>query len=210
MCGSSIDVGAKVRSKAKAIIHAWYPGSTGGLAIANLIAGEYSPCGKLPVTIYNENHDLPDFLDYNMQGKTYRYIKGDALYPFGYGLSYTSFAYSNAKILESNENALKISVEITNTGDFKGFEKAQAYAKFTDSRTYTPHFQLCGINSVELDKGETATVIFDIDTYWLKAVNENGERITPDGELKLYIGGHQPDAVSNKLLGYECLEINLK
>ena len=210
MCGSSVDVGAKVRSKAKAIIHAWYPGSTGGLAIANLLAGEFSPCGKLPVTIYDENHDLPSFLDYGMQGKTYRYIKGEALYPFGYGLSYTSFAYNNAKILENTEDNVKLSVEITNTGDRKGIERAQVYAKFTDSRTYTPHFQLCGVAKAELDKGETATVTFDIDTYWLKAVNENGERITPDGELKLYVGGHQPDSVSNRLLGSECLEINLK
>ncbi len=210
MCGSSVDVGEKVRSKAKAIIHAWYPGSTGGLAVANLIAGEFSPCGKLPITIYDEKHDLPSFLDYDMQGKTYRYINGDALYPFGYGLSYTSFAYNNAKVIENNADSVKLSVEITNTGDRKGIEKAQVYAKFTDSRTYTPHFQLCGIAKAELDKGETATVTFDIDTFWLKAVDENGERITPDGELKLYVGGHQPDSVSNKLLDYECIEINLK
>ena len=103
-----------------------------------------------------------------------------------------------------------MSVEITNTGDCKGIEKAQVYAKFTDSRTYTPHFQLCSVAKAELDKGETATVTFDIDTYWLKAVDENGERITPDGELKLYVGGHQPDSVSNALLGYECIEIDLK
>ena len=121
-----------------------------------------------------------------------------------------SFAYSNAQLIDNGEDTVKVSVDVTNTGDRSGIEKCQVYAKYTDSRTYTPHFQLCSVNPVELDKGETKTVTFDIDTYWLKAVDENGQRITPDGELRLFIGGHQPDAVSNKLLGYDCVEVNLR
>lgn len=210
MCGSSIDVGEKVRNHAKAIIHAWYPGSLGGLAVARLLAGEFSPSGKLPITIYEGNHKLPDFTDYDMRGKTYRYIDGDALYPFGFGLSYTRFAYSDAKLTEKSDEALKISVDVENTGDMDGIDKVQVYAKYTDSRTYTPHFQLCGVKSVEIKKGEKATVEVDIDRYWIKAVTEKGERVTPDGEITLFIGNHQPDNVSNALTGTQCLTIKLQ
>ena len=205
MCGSSIDLGDKVRNHAKAIIHAWYPGAMGGLAVANVLAGKVSPCGRLPVTIYRCDHNLPSFLDYSMIGKTYRYIEGDALYPFGYGLSYTSFAYENASF-----DGKTLTVDITNTGRMKGIEKAQVYASFTDSRTVTPHFQLCGIKAVELESGEKTTVSFDIDNYWIKAVTEDGSRVDPDGKISLYVGGHQPDGVSNALLGTECLKIDVQ
>ena len=209
LCGSSVDLGEKVRNHAKAIIHAWYPGSQGGLAIAKTLSGENNPCGKLPVTIYDGEHPLPDFIDYNMQGKTYRFIEGDALYPFGYGLSYTKFEYSDAKILEKTNDNIRVSVNVKNIGDRAGIEKTQIYAQYTDSRTYTPHFQLCGIKSTNLEAGETVTVTIDIDTYWIKAVLEDGQRVTPDGKITLYVGGHQPDKVSNELLGYECEKVEL-
>ena len=144
-----------------------------------------------------------------MKGKTYRFIEGDALYPFGYGLSYTKFEYSDAKILEKTEDSIKVSVDVKNIGDRAGIEKTQIYAQYTDSRTYTPHFQLCGIKSTSLEAGETKNVTIDIDTYWIKAVLEDGQRVTPDGKITLYIGGHQPDKVSNELLGYECEKIEL-
>ena len=209
MCGSSVDLGEKVRNHAKAIIHGWYPGSQGGLAIAKTISGENNPCGKLPVTIYDGEHPLPDFIDYNMKGKTYRFIEGDALYPFGYGLSYTKFEYTDAKVLEKTDDSIKVSVDVKNIGDRAGIEKTQIYAQYTDSRTYTPHFQLCGIKSTKLEAGETKNVTIDIDTYWIKAVLEDGQRVTPDGKIALYVGGHQPDNRSNKLLGYECKKIEL-
>ena len=210
MCGSSIDLGDKVTSHAKAIVHAWYPGSLGGLAVANLLSGAVSPSGKLPVTIYRGDHDVPDFLDYSMLGRTYRYIDGDALFPFGYGLSYTKFAYDNVKLVEANEQSITVSAEITNVGDMKGVERAQVYASFTDSRTYTPHFQLCAVKAVELDVNEKATVIFDIDRYWVKAVTQDGKRVDPDGKITLFVGGHQPDNVSNTLLGYGCEKIEIQ
>ncbi len=209
LCGSSVDVGEKVRNHAKAIIHAWYPGALGGLAVANILSGKANPCGKLPVTIYKGDHKLPEFKDYSMQGKTYRYIDGDALYPFGYGLSYTSYAYSDAKVVNENDDTVTVSVDVKNTGKIDGKEIVQIYASFTDSRTYTPKFQLCSVKSVNLNAGEKATVELTVDKYWLKAVNENGERITPDGKITLYIGGHQPDNVSNSLMGYTCETIEL-
>ena len=209
MCGSAIDLGEKVTSRAKAIIHAWYPGAFGGLAVANILAGIANPGGKLPVTIYKGDHNLPDFEDYSMLGRTYRYIEGDALYPFGYGLSFTTYAYENEKIVSADDKTVRISVDVKNTGDRAGFERVQAYASFTDSRTVTPHFQLCGVKAVELVPGETKNVELEIDRYWLKAVTDDGERVEPDGGIALYIGGHQPDAVSDKLTGYSCKKIEL-
>ncbi len=210
LCGSSIDLGEKVTKHAKAIIHAWYPGALGGLATAKLLAGEFSPCGKLPITIYKGDHNIPDFLDYSMLGRTYRYIDGEALFPFGFGLSYTKFDYADAKIVSEDENTMKVSVSVTNSGDMKGVEKVQVYAQYKDSRTVTPHFQLCGIKSVELEKGASETVEIEIDKYWIKAVLDDGKRVDPDGNVTLYIGGHQPDSVSNRLLGDACERIEVK
>lgn len=209
MCGSSIDVGDKVRNHAKAIIHAWYPGSLGGLALANLLSGEACFGGKLPVTLYRGDHDMPDFEDYDMSGRTYRYINGDALYPFGYGLSYTEFAYENATLIGETDDTLTVSVDVANIGGMKGIERVQVYASFTDSRTPTPHYQLCAVKAVELDAGEKANIILEIDRYWLKAVLDDGSRVDPDGKLTLYIGGHQPDNVSNALMGSVCEKIEL-
>ncbi len=209
LCGSSIDVGEKVRNHAKAVIHAWYPGSLGGLALAEILAGEVNPSAKLPVTIYRGDHNLPDFEDYNMKGRTYRYIDGDALYPFGFGLSYTKYAYENAKIVTSDGEKITVSAEVENIGGFKGKEIVQVYAAYTDSRVTTPHWQLCSVKPVTLEAGEKAEVTLDIDRYWVKAVTMDGERVDPDGNITLYIGGHQPDSVSNSLLGYQCLKIEL-
>ncbi len=209
LCGSSIDVGEKVRNHAKAVIHAWYPGSLGGLALAEILAGESNPSAKLPVTIYRGDHNLPDFEDYNMKGRTYRYIDGDALYPFGFGLSYTKYAYKNAKLVAADDEKITVCAEVENIGGFKGKEIVQVYASYTDSRVATPHWQLCSVKPVVLEAGKKAEVTLDIDRYWVKAVTIDGERVDPDGKITLYIGGHQPDSVSDKLLGYPCLKIEL-
>lgn len=209
LCGSSIDVGEKVRNHAKAIIHAWYPGAVGGLALANILAGEANPSAKLPITIYKVDHEIPDFEDYSMKGRTYRYIDGDALYPFGFGLSYTNYKYDNAKLVSADAEKISVSVSVENAGSIAGKEIIQVYAAYTDSRVATPHWQLCSLKSVPLEAGEKKEVSLDIDRYWVKAVTMDGERVDPDGKVTLYIGGHQPDSVSNELLGYNCLEIEL-
>ena len=209
LCGSSIDVGEKVRNHAKAIIHAWYPGAVGGLALANILAGEANPSAKLPITIYKVDHEIPDFEDYSMKGRTYRYIDGDALYPFGFGLSYTNYKYDNAKLVSADAEKISVSVSVENAGSIAGKEIIQVYAAYTDSRVATPHWQLCSLKSVPLEAGEKKEVSLDIDRYWVKAVTMDGERVDPDGKITLYIGGHQPDSVSNELLGYNCLEIEL-
>ena len=209
LCGSAVDLGEKVNSKARAILHAWYPGSRGGMAVGNILSGAVSPSGRLPVTVFSNNHEIPEFSDYSMKGRTYRYIEGEPLYPFGFGLSYSSFSYSNLKVTENNADTLKVTVDVKNTGSIKAEERAQLYGKFTDSRTVTPHFQLCGISPLVLEAGETKTAEFTVDKYWLSAVLEDGRRVAPDGKITLYAGGHQPDSLSNRLAGYECESIDL-
>ncbi|MBE6819868.1 MAG: glycoside hydrolase family 3 protein [Ruminococcaceae bacterium] len=210
LCGSSVDIGEKVRNHAKAVVHAWYPGSLGGLALANILAGNANPSAKLPVTIYKGDHDMPDFEDYGMKGRTYRYIDGDALYPFGFGLSYTNYKYDNAKLISADDEKIIVSAEVENAGGIAGKEIVQVYASYTDSRVATPHWQLCSLKSVNLEAGEKTEITLDIDRYWVKAVTADGERVDPDGKIVLCIGGHQPDVVSTCLLGYSCLEIELQ
>ena len=208
-CGSAIDLGEKVRKHAKAIIHAWYPGALGGKAVANIITGKAVPCGKTPLTFYYETKEIPSMEDYSMENRTYRYYRDEPLYPFGFGLSYTSFGYSDFKVLSEDDEFIKVSVNVKNTGDFDGKEKVQVYAQFTDSRTSTPTYQLCGIEAVDLKKGESKEVEVELDKYFIKAVLEDGTRVEPDGKITLFVGGHQPDKLSDKLCGYECLSAAL-
>ena len=208
LCGGSIDVGEKVRKHAKAIIYGWYPGAVGGLAIARLLSGKANPCGRLPVTIYRGDDILPDFSDYSMRGRTYGYMTSEPLYPFGYGLSYTEFSYDDAKIVSSDDEKITVSARVTNIGSRDGTEKVQVYARFSDSRTYTPNFRLCAVKAVSLSAGESRIVELTTDRYWLRAVLENGERVNPDGETTLYIGGSQPDGRSAALTGKACVIIH--
>ncbi len=209
MAGSCIDLGDEVTRKAKAVIHAWYPGALGGLAAAKVIAGEMAPGGRLPVTFYREENTLPDFSDYSMHGRTYRYLTETPLYPFGYGLSYSEVEYVDLKISEETENKITVKVKLKNNGDRPVIEKIQIYAKLSDSRTVTPNFQLCGVKAIELNANETAQTEIEIDKYWLKAVLSDGSRVTPDGATKLFAGSHQPDERSCELTGTKCLELLL-
>ncbi len=209
LCGSAVDLGEKVNKKAKAILHAWYPGAQGGLAVANILSGKASPSGRLPVTVFSNDYKIPAFEDYSMKGRTYRFIECEPLYSFGFGLSYSTFAYSNLTVTENTKDTLKVTVNVKNTGKIKAEERAQLYAEFTDSRTVTPVFQLCGISALTLEAGEEKTVDFTVDRYWLSAVLEDGSRVPADGKITLYAGGHQPDKRSNELSGYECEKIEL-
>ena len=192
MCGSCADLGEKVRSHAKAIIHAWYPGAFGGLAVARLLAGAFSPSGKLPITFYSDDEPLPAIENYDMSNRTYRFLQSAPLYPFGFGLSYTSFAFSGLRVVSVDNDKIECEADVANTGDFDGAEKVQCYARFSDSRTSTPRLQLCAVTPVFLKKGETKTVPLEIDRFWLKAVLPDGTRVEPDGGIVLYVGGGQP------------------
>lgn len=210
MSGSSIDVGKAAREKASAIISAWYPGAQGGNAVAELIFGDYSPSGRLPVTFYDAGAVIPEFTDYSMENRTYRFYRGEPAYPFGYGLSYAEFEYGDAKLAANDGDTLRVSVNITNKSGFDAREVTQVYAKYTDSRLRTPIFQLCGISSNMIPAGGTVAAEIEVSAFWLKAVDNSGRRIDPDGEIILYVGGHQPDAVSDRLCGGKCEGIKIK
>lgn len=205
LCGSAVDLGEKVRSHAKAIVQGWYPGAMGGLAVAQLLAGAYSPSGKLPLTFYRGDRPLPDFCDYSMEGRTYRFLREEPLYPFGFGLSYTTFSYADMVLGHCDREKLSVKVCVTNTGKMAAWEKVQVYARFTDSRTETPNYQLCAVKPVFLEAGESRPVTIEFDRYWMKAVLGDGSRVDPNGELTLYVGGHQPDSQSTQLAGSPCV-----
>ncbi len=152
-----------------AILEPGIPGQRGGDAVADVLFGDYNPAGRLPVTFYKSTDDLADFRDYNMKaknGQTYRYFKGEPLYPFGYGLSYTSFEYSNLKIDKTNINGkddINISLKIKNTGDYNGDEVVQVYVKDLESDKVMPVKQLREFKRISLKKGEEKTIYFTLN-----------------------------------------------
>jgi beta-glucosidase len=182
--------------KASAILEAWYPGQAGGDAIAETLFGENNPSGRLPVTFYASTDQLPPFSDYAMKGRTYRYFTGTPLYPFGYGLSYTSFHYSTGKLSTTTlqaGTALEASVEVMNTGDREGEETVEFYlVPVSKSVTGAPLRKLVGFEKVHLLKGETKTVQATIDPRQLSIVSADGARTVQPGEYDLFAGGSQP------------------
>ncbi len=206
-----------------AILQGWYPGAQGGRAIADVIFGEKNPEGKLPVTFYRSTEELPEFTDYSMKGRTYRYMKSEALYPFGYGLSYTDFAYSEVKLSLGEDGEIKdgaevsgaelaagkafvVTATVTNTGKMAGGETVQVYVK-TDLEG-APNYQLKGIKKLFLAPGESADVKIDLAREALGAFDVNGEFVV-GGDVKIYVGGQAPDARSAKLTGKKVMEFNL-
>ena len=171
-----------------AILQAWYPGQEGGGAIAEALFGKYNPSGKLPVTFYKSVADLPEVEDYNMEGHTYRYFRGEPLYPFGYGLSYTTFEYGEAKVQKG-----QLLVPVTNTGSVEGAEVVQLYVQ-RPSDAEGPIKTLRGFSRVSLAPGETVTVKFPLTPetflWWSEA---DGDMVPLRGQYKLLYGGNSRD-----------------
>ncbi|GJI90502.1 glycoside hydrolase family 3 C-terminal domain-containing protein [Duganella hordei] len=179
--------------KVPAIIQAWYPGGEGGQAIAELIAGDYSPAGRLPVTFYKSAADLPPFKDYGMQGRTYKYFKGVPLYPFGHGLSYTHFSYAAGAATPKALCArcdVKLTVDVKNDGPRAGDEVVQMYV--TRPGDAAPNSTLIGFARVTLKPGERRQVSFTLDGKALSTVDAAGKRSVEAGPATVWIGGGQP------------------
>jgi beta-glucosidase len=187
-----------------AIIMGWYPGAEGGKAIASLIFGEYSPSGKLPVTFYRTVEELPDFKDYSMKNRTYRYMENEALYPFGYGLSYTRFEYGCIKVkkdtIQTGEN-FNCLVKVKNAGNIESIETVQLYLKDVEASVTLPRWQLAGIKRVNLAPGEEKEVSFTVTPRQMALINNEGRCILEPGVFEVYIGGSQPDSRSEALTG---------
>jgi len=178
-----------------AILDSWYAGEEGGSAIAETLSGKNNPAGRLPVTFYTGVEQLPQFEDYSMQNRTYRYFHGKPLYPFGYGLSYTTFSYSGLTLPSSAINAgdpLTAQVTVTNTGKREGDEVAQLYLSFP-SVPGAPLRALRSFKRVHLKSGESQTINFDLKDRDLSMVSEVGDPIIAEGTYTLSIGGGQPD-----------------
>ena len=180
---------------ADAILQAWYGGQAAGDAITDVLFGDYNPAGRMPLTTYMNDEDLPDFEDYSMANRTYRYFKGDVRYPFGYGLSYTTFAYqplSNASVVKTGES-IKVTTTVTNTGKRDGDEVVQLYVSHPQNgNTRVPLRALKGFKRIHLNKGESQTVTFTLSPEELALVDEKGNLVQKEGPVELYIGGGQP------------------
>jgi beta-glucosidase len=195
MSGSAVALNW-AREHADAILVAWYPGEQGGLAVAQTLAGVINPAGRLPVTFYRDVRDLPPFIDYGMKGRTYRYFKGEPLYSFGDGLSYTTFAYDAPKLstqsLKAGES-LDVAVNVRNTGTRTGDEAVQVYLAYPDAPD-APRRALVGFQRISLAAGEQRSVTFHLDPRALSLVDADGTRAVRAGRYGLFVGGQQPSA----------------
>lgn len=183
-----------------AILEAWYPGQGGGTALADIIFGDYNPSGRLPLTFYKSIDQLPPFDDYNMEGKTYRYFRGEPLYEFGYGLSYTDFSYSDLELpakLEAGQK-LKITTSVTNTGQRDGEEVVQLYVSFPESNFKTSIRSLQGFERVYLKAGETKKVEFTLLPEQMAVRDNSNTALINTGQLKISVGSKQPDKAALK------------
>ncbi len=193
--GSAIGLGWE-DANLSAILSAWYGGQAGGQAVADVLVGDYNPAGRLPVTFYKDDSQLPDFEDYAMDGRTYRYFDGEPLYRFGYGLSYTSFEYSDMRIEKAADGTVKVSVNVTNTGGRDGDEVVQLYVSNPGREFRTPIRALKGFDRISLKAGKSERVEFLLTGKELSVVDLEGESVSMKGEVILSIGGCQPDAES--------------
>jgi beta-glucosidase len=178
-----------------AIIQAWYPGEQGGQAVADVLFGDYNPAGRLPLTVYRSLDDVPPFEDYAMRGRTYRYATKAPLYPFGFGLSYTRFAYTDLKVSASQlhpGDRLKIEAVVTNNGDRAGEEVVQLYVTPPQPDPYGKLCELHAFQRIHLQAGEMRCIRFMLASDAFQQVNETGERVFLTGDHRLFVGGGQP------------------
>jgi beta-glucosidase len=186
----------------RAILEAWYPGEAGGTAVAEAFAGDFSPAGRLPVTFYKSVEQLPPFEDYSMANRTYRYFSGDPLYLFGYGLSYTTFQYSQPRVSSDSITAdgdVTISSDVTNRGAMDGDEVVQLYLTH-DGVAGAALRELRGFERIHLARGQTKTVKFSLRDRDLSIVDTDGKRRIVNGAVRAWIGGGQPATASNKIV----------
>lgn len=192
MNGSAMSVNWADRSL-PAIVDAWYPGGEGGDAVAQLIAGDFSPSGRLPLTFYQSADQLPAFIDYGMDGRTYRYSRATPLYPFGHGLSYTRFSYGEPVLSAGSVRAgqpVTLKVEVRNSGERAGDEVVQLYV--SRPMPGAPVRSLWGFQRVSLKPGEARALTFTVDARAMSVVDEDGNRVVEPGRVELWVGGGQP------------------
>lgn len=207
--GGGIDV-SEYEGRVSAILQAWYSGERGGEALADIIFGKISPSGRLPVTVYRNDSALPPITEYSMRGRTYRYLREEPLYPFGFGLSYTSFLYSGLRA-EVRGGAIECAVTVENTGGRGADEVVQAYLRFEGEAYEKPNCSLVFFRRVHIGAGKKRRIKFTVSRRQLESVTEEGKRIIFKGGYTLYVGGKAPSinqyskADNNEWLAFQFL-----
>lgn len=201
--GSSIN---PLAGKADALIQAWYPGELGGTALANILFGKVSPSGKLPLTFYQSIEGIPDFADYSMKDRTYRYTRKNILYPFGYGLTYSKVVVTDCVY---DDSTAKASVTVQNQGDVDTEDVVQLYIHNTTSANATPFPKLCGFKRVAIPAGGEIVVELTIEDSAFDVVNDEGEVIREGNTFDLFAGVSQPDELSRELTGSSCVRVSV-
>ncbi len=210
MTGSAMDL-KDADEKCAAVIQAWYPGALGGREIGKILKGQVNPSGKLPVTVYEKTSDLPDFSDYSMKGRTYRYIETEPLYPFGFGLSYSDYdlvsAEADSKDFKTvSENGMKVVVKVKNNSDISGDEIVQIYVKNDDSNE-TLHPHLAAFERVTVDANSETEVTLIVPSSAFTTVDDEGVRAVRGSKASVYVGFGQPDKRTEVLTGKKSIEI---
>jgi len=187
---------SEVHELADAVVLAWYPGEEGGHAVGDVLFGKESPSGRLPVTFPKSLEQLPPYEDYSMKGRTYRYMDAEPMYPFGFGLSYSKFAYNNLTV--NKGNVLKASVTVTNNGTREAEEVVELFVSYPDLKD-APLYALKGFRRVKLKPGASAKVDFVLEPQQLTVINEDGEAVAVNGTVRIHVGGSLPGKRSQEL-----------
>ncbi|KJD34387.1 beta-glucosidase [Tamlana nanhaiensis] len=209
--GSPINL-KEVHELADAVLFVWYPGEEGGNAVADIIFGKVSPSGRLPITFPESLNQLPAYDDYSMQGRTYRYMNEKPMYPFGFGLSYTNFEYSNVSADKSSINkgeTVTLSAKMTNIGNYTSDEVVQVYIKDEAASATTPNFQLIKTKRITLTANTSETLTFTITPKDFEIVLNDGSKTIESGTFKIYIGGSSPMSRSTELGASKLLETQI-
>lgn len=202
-CGSALNPKGDA---AQAIIQAWYPGAAGGEALADILFGKVSPSGKLPVTFYEDAKLLPHFDDYSMDNRTYRYAQNNVLYPFGYGLTYSKVECSR---LDYDHDSQMASIAVRNTGGYDTDEVVQLYIRDNESKWAVKNHKLCGFARLHLKAGEQAKVDIPVQSDAFEVADDSGKRFVDSKSFTLYAGVCQPDALSRRLSGSDCISMSI-
>ena len=203
LAGSALDL-SWAHEHVGAIVQAWYPGEEGGSALADILFGDASPGGRLPITFPRSVADVPDIKSYAMKGRTYRYLEQAPLYPFGYGLSYTKFAYRDLAVSQVRVPAgkpLQVFATVENVGNRAGDEVVQLYLRDMEASCVVPHHSLRGYQRVSLAPGEARTIAFELHPRDMALVDDRGRLVLEPGRFRAYVGGSQPDQRSRELTG---------
>lgn len=215
MAGSAIDLNYP-SEHFDAVLQLWYPGARGGKSIADVLFGEVSPSGKLPITFYHDLENLPDFTDYRMEGRTYRYMEEKAQYPFGFGMTYGNVVVTAAEVLNETEGKnhsepsdICVKVTVENRGNYDTDDVVQLYVKNTDSKYAVKNPELCAFKRIHVEAGKMMETELFVSGRSFTVVNNSGERIVDGNHFDLYAGTMQPDKRSIELTGREPVKVRL-